>query len=233
MYTRTVNGKEIELRVSGKLYKDALVMFDRETGTLWTQVDGTALRGPLAGHRLVEVPAMQTTWKVWKGLHPDTLVLRKPASVRGSPYADYFSDPNRRGLSGTRGDQRLEGKTLVLGLHSGQDAVAVPIAVLEKQPLLEISLAGERLVLFYSRENRTAAVFRAAVDGRPLTFRLQTSGRRTFLKDQETHSEWSPLEGRALQGHLKDKRLEPVAYMLSYWYAWSAYRPHTRIILQP
>ena len=38
MYTRLVDGKELELRVSGKLYKDALVMVDRETGTLWTQV---------------------------------------------------------------------------------------------------------------------------------------------------------------------------------------------------
>ncbi len=230
MYTRQADGKELELRVSGKLYKDALVMFDRETGTLWTQVDGRALRGPLAGRRLVEVPAMQTTWKVWKKLHPNTLVLRKPKGVRGSHYGDYFADPNRRGLFGTRGDSRLEGKTLVLGIHSGEDAVAVPMDALKKKTLLETALAGEQLVIVYSDEHKTAAVFRARIEGRALSFRLRSRGKETVLEDTETHSLWLPMEGRAVQGPLTGKRLEPVPYMQSYWYAWSAYRPKTRVL---
>lgn len=230
MYTRQADGKELELRVSGKLYKDALVMFDRETGTLWTQVDGRALRGPLAGRRLVEVPAMQTTWKVWKKLHPDTLVLRKPKGLRGSRYDDYFADPNRRGLFGTRGDSRLKGKTLVLGIHSGEDAVAIPVDALKKKPLLETGLAGEQLVIVYSNEHKTTAVFRARVEGRALSFRLRSKGKEAFLEDAETHSMWLPLEGRAVEGPLKGKKLEAVPYMHSYWYAWSAYRPKTRVV---
>ncbi len=230
MYTREVNGKVLELRVSGKLYKDALVMFDRETGTLWTQVDGSALRGLLAGHRLAEVPAMQTTWKVWKQLHPDTLVLRKPADIRGTHYADYFADLERRGLSGTHGDARLDGKTLIIGLHSGEDAVAIPLAALRKRQLLEAELAGEPLVIFYSRAQETAAVFRAKAGGRRLSFRVQLDGKQTVLEDAETGSEWSPLEGRATAGPLKETRLEPVPYQQSYWYAWSAYRPRTRMV---
>ncbi len=230
MYTREVNGKEIELRVSGKLYKDALVMMDRETGTLWTQVDGSALRGPLSGHRLVEVPALQTTWKAWKKLHPDTLVLRKPASVRGSPYADYFGDPDRRGLSGTRGDKRLEGKALIVGLSAGDDAVAVPLSALEKRQVVEVQLAGEPVVVFYSLEEQTTAVFRAKVSGRRLTFRVRRQAKRSILEDVESGSQWSPLDGRAVAGPLKDVRLDPVAYLQSYWYAWSAYRPRTRMV---
>ena len=230
VYTREVNGKEIELRVSGKLYKDALVMYERETGTLWTQVDGSALRGPLAGHRLVEVRAMQTTWKVWKGLHPDTIVLRKPAAIRGSPYEGYFNAPERRGLSGTRGDPRLPGKTIIIGVHAGDDAVAMPVSVLEKKLLVEIEPAGQPLVVVYSREEKTAAVFRAAVNGRRLSFRIRKQGRRTSLEDAETGSQWSALEGRAIAGPLKDTRLERVPYLQSYWYAWSAYRPQTRIV---
>ncbi len=205
-------------------------MFDRETGTLWTQVDGRALRGPLAGRRLVEVPAMQTTWKVWKELHPNTLVLRKPETVRRSHYEDYFADPNRRGLFGTRGDSRLDGKTLVLGLHSGEDAVAIPVDALKKKLLLETGLARERLVIVYSGEHKTAAVFRARVDGRPLSFRLRSKGKEVFLEDAETHSLWLALEGRAVQGPLVGKKLELVPYVQSYWYAWSAYRPKTRVL---
>lgn len=216
--------------MSGKLYKDALVMYDRETGTLWTQLDGQALRGPLAGNRLVAVPAMQTTWRVWKRLHPNTLVLRKPATMRGSPYDDYFADSNRRGLFGTRGDPRLEGKTLVLGIHSGEEAIAIPLATLEKKLLFEITLAGQPIVVSYSRANQTPAVFRARIDDRTLSFHFVTKAKETFLEDAETHSLWLPLEGRAVQGPLAGKTLEPVPYMRSYWYAWSAYRPKTRLV---
>ncbi len=230
MYTRVVDGKEIELHVSGKLYKDALVMFDRETGTLWTQVDGKALRGPLAGHHLAEIPAVQTTWKVWKTLHPDTLLLRKPMTVRGSPYEDYVASPERRGLSGTRGDKRLPGKTLIVGVHAGKDAVAIPLPALEKRQLVEVELAGEPLVVFYSRKDETATVFRRTLDERRLSFRLHKRGNQTFLEDAETGSAWSPLEGRAVEGPLQGKRLEAIPYLRSYWYAWSAYRPQTRIV---
>jgi len=230
VYTRKVDGKEIELRVSGKLYKDALVMFDRETGTLWTQVDGSALRGPLKGRQLTEVPALQTTWKTWKTLHPDTLVLVKPAAIRGSPYADYFRDPERRGLSQTRGDARLPGKTIIVGIHAGDDAVAIPLSVLEKRLLVKVDLAGRPVMVLYSRREDTAAAFQAMVNGRELSFRLRKEEKQSILEDAETSSRWSALEGRAIAGPLQGTRLEPVPYLRSYWYAWSAYRPQTRIL---
>ncbi len=230
MYTRDVDGKELELRVSGKLYKDALVMFDRETGTLWTQVDGKALRGPLTGHRLVELPAMQTMWSIWKKLHPDTLVLSKPRAIRGSPYESYFANPERRGLSGTRGDPRLPGKTLIIGVHAGDDAVAIPLDRLEKKQLIEVALADRPVVVVYWRKERTVAVFRASVTDRRLSFNLRRQASQVFLEDAETHSLWSPLDGHAVAGPLKDAQLESVAYLRSYWYAWSAYRPQTRIV---
>jgi hypothetical protein len=230
VYTRVVDGKEIELRVSGKLYKDALAMFDRETGTLWAQVNGAALRGPLQGRQLTEVPAIQTTWKTWKTLHPETLALVKPAAIRGSPYEDYARDPERRGLSQTRGDPRLPGKTIIIGLHAGDDAVAIPLSVLEKRLIVEADLAGRPVMVFYSRREDTAAAFRATVNGRELSFRLRKQEEQSILEDAETNSQWSALEGRAVAGPLQGTRLEPVPYLRSYWYAWSAYRPQTRII---
>lgn len=230
MYTRTVEEKVIELAVSGKLYKDALVMYDRETGTLWTQVDGSALRGPLEGRRLELFPARQTTWGVWKRLHPATVALDKPAGVRGSPYADYFTDPDRRGLFGTRGSEKLEGKAMVVGVHAGKDAVAVPVAGLEKKPVAHFELNGEPVVVYYGRQEKTAAAYRAKFDGRVLRFRVVTRDGREWLEDEQTGSRWDPLTGRAVAGTLKDRQLASLAYLHSYWYAWSAYQRETRIV---
>lgn len=230
MYTPEVNGKELELRVSGKLYKDALVMFDRQTGTLWTQVDGKALRGPFAGSRLMEVPALQTTWKAWKKLHSDTLVLRKPGPLHRSDYDDYFRDPSKRGLFGTRGDERLGGKDKVVGIHEAGEAVAIPQPLLEKKTVVQFSLAGKPMVVMYAPGEETPAVYRAVAEGRTLSFRARKGGGQTVIEDIETGSVWSPLEGKAVIGPLEGKQLERVPYLHSFWYAWSAYRPETRVI---
>lgn len=230
MYTREVKGKELELAVSGKLYKDALVMFDRETGTLWTQVDGKALRGPLLGSSLTEVPAVQTTWKAWKKLHPDTLVLRRPASVRGSHYEGYFQDPAKRGLFGTRGDERLGGKDKIVGVHDGNDAVAVPESLLRKKTVVPFLLAGKAVVVMYASDVETPGVYRPVVEGKSLSFRVRTIGGEVLIQDAETGSTWSPLDGKAISGPLSGKGLTRVPYLHSFWYAWSAYRPETRVI---
>lgn len=230
MYTREINGKELDLAVSGKLYKDALVMFDRETGTLWTQVDGKALRGSLVGSRLTELPAVQTTWKAWKKLHPDTLVLQKPDSLRGSGYEGYFQDPSKRGLFGTRGDERLGGKDMIVGVHEGGDAVAVPQAVLKKKTVIQFTLAGKPVVVMYASGEETPAVYRAVAEGRTLSFRARNRSGQTVVEDVETGSVWSPLEGTTSDGPLAGKKLKRVAYLYSFWYAWSAYRPGTRVI---
>ena len=42
-----MNGKELTFMVSGMLWRDSLVMQDRETETLWSHVTGEAIRGPL------------------------------------------------------------------------------------------------------------------------------------------------------------------------------------------
>ena len=48
--------------VSGKLIMNGLVMYDRETGTLWSQVIGQGVDGELKGVELTTIPALQTTW---------------------------------------------------------------------------------------------------------------------------------------------------------------------------
>ena len=50
-------------------------MIDRETGTVWTHLDGKAVQGPLQGARMEMIPMPQMTWADWVVLHPETMVL--------------------------------------------------------------------------------------------------------------------------------------------------------------
>ena len=233
VYTRTVEGEELNFGVSGKLYKDALVMFDRETNSLWTQVDGSVLRGELEGRQLTRVPALQTSWKQWKKLHPDTLVLKKAARERkekGSFYADYHANPGMMGINDTQNpDSRLPGKSLVVTVRDGNDALAVPVEKLEKKPLHQTEVAGTPLAVVFDRNSETARVFDRRVEGRTLSFEVGRRRGEIHLRDAETGTLWSGLTGKAVKGELAGKELKAVPHMVNYWFAWAAYNPRTRV----
>ena len=129
------------------LWRDALIMYDRSTQSLWSQINGTAVAGPMKGRRLDEVPSELTTWGEWKRRHPDTLVLSKPP-LSGSPYDDYFADPQRIGVGGSANpDPRLPGKELVIGLERNGRFAAIPLSLVEKRGVVEAEALGIPLVI--------------------------------------------------------------------------------------
>lgn len=230
MYARTVEGKPLTLEASGALYKDALVLSDRETRTLWTQVDGSGMRGPLADKKLPPLPSTQTTWGEWKRQHPDTLVLRKPQDIRRSPYANYFADPHQFGVSGRQDpDKRLPGKALVVGLRQGRDALAVPIEKLAEKRLFETQLGGEPILVVYDERRKTARVYRRQVAGQVLSFKVADRKPDLILRDRQGGTRWDALNGKALDGPLTGSSLEPLPHLVSFWWSWVAYSPQTRL----
>jgi hypothetical protein len=150
---RLVGGEPAMFGVSGLLYRWNLVLYDRGTGSLWSQLLATAISGPRTGDDLSLSPSEITSWGTWRERHPETTVLRPPpesGTVDGSgarpyprnPYAGY--DASREvgvpdgaiGSTGTGSEtaRRAKGpggdlhpKTQVLGLTAGDEAVAYPL----------------------------------------------------------------------------------------------------------
>lgn len=76
MYDRRFGDRELTFEASGALQDASLVMRDRETDSWWSIVTSTAIGGPMAGARLVELPyGERTTWGDWVARHPTSLVL--------------------------------------------------------------------------------------------------------------------------------------------------------------
>ena len=81
VYERVWEGQTLTLGVQGALYKGAQTWWDHETGSIWSQVFGEALEGPLDGARLKPVVASLTPWGSWLEQHPTTLVLKQRLSL--------------------------------------------------------------------------------------------------------------------------------------------------------
>ena len=109
------------------LIMNNVVMYDRETDTLWSQFLAEAVKGPLAGTKLTLIPSQLISWGGWKEEHPDTLALDigRPAM---DPYIDYYFEGRSGVLGNKHNDPRLHPKALVVGVvgESSQKAYAVP-----------------------------------------------------------------------------------------------------------
>ncbi len=230
MYARRVEGETLSLGVSGSLWKDALIMFDRGTGSLWTQVTGEALQGPLEGRRLRTIPSVMTTWKRWREEHPDTLVLvRGEDDVRSERYVEYHASDEEMGIFGTKNpDARLGGKRPVLGVRPRALGKNGSIAyVLDRFAVLNDAIAGWPVVVAADAgPPASGGIYLRTLRGEVLTFTSEGSPPRRAV-DAGTGSVWNLLEGVAIEGPLQGTRLEAVPSVTAYWFAWAAFHPQS------
>ena len=226
--------------MSGKLIMNALVMYDHETDSLWSHFTGAAITGPFAGTKLEIVPALQTTWKRWKELHPDSPVLafRSPTleqpggllEFQYDPYGNYYAT-SLTAFGEVRSDDRLYRKEFVLGLLINEEAKAYAFGDLNEQPVVNDSFAGTDLVVTFDPESATGGTFSRDVAGRTLTFQ-PTDSSSPLMVDNETGSSWLLLTGESIDGELIGTQLEPIPSNYSFWFAWKDWHPSTQLFLR-
>ena len=226
MYARQVEGRTLTFGVSGMLLRDSLVMYDRETDTLWTQVDGLGIRGALNGRALQAVPAVHTTWKAWKALYPQSRVLQK-RSGRGSAYESYNRNPGELGILRRRNaDPRLDGKTRILGVRQDGAETVFPVDEVRDVRLVETTVGDLAVLLAAASDDSPVQVYDRRVGARVLTFRFTDEG---ALRDNETATTWRLADGVALNGPLAGRRLTRVAAHSAFWFAWQGFFPRSAV----
>ena len=231
MYGREIDGKLHTFGVSGKLIMNALVMYDHQTDSLWSQFLGQAVKGPLEGTRLDFIPVTQTLWSQWIELHPDTLVLDKGEGYRSDPYDSYYASGSPGIIGEALTDSRLQRKEYVVGVAVREKAKAYPFRLLSQRPVINDSFEGQELLVFFDPSTDTALVYDRTLDGQTLTFRLSqgSPGTQAILADEETGSKWLAFIGQATEGPLKGKTLQRVTSHYSFWFAWNDWHPDTEL----
>ena len=165
VYARTLGGKTYTFQVSGKLWRNSLIMQDRETGSWLSHVTGRAIDGKAKGAQLEKLEAVETTWGRWYAAHPETAVLEKSEEARASHYQGYFDDPKRMGLFRAQWlNEKMPGKTLVYGAAVGPHAVAVTDAAVAGGKPVQVDLGGTQVVFFQGGDGGVRA-FIAGADG--------------------------------------------------------------------
>ena len=210
---------------------NALVMYDHETASLWSQFLGQAVKGELVSTKLEFVPALMTDWATWVELHPETRALDKGGPVTYDPYSSYYSR-NSAGVLGEKvKDDRLPIKEFVIGLEQDGEARAYPYRLLDETPVINDTFQEVPIVVALDPESGTGLVFYREVEGQILTFDVadgQAQGPLVMV-DRETGSQWMALTGEAVEGPLIGAKLERFRSHRSFWFAWKDYYPYTQV----
>jgi hypothetical protein len=245
-YDRRLGDRILDFGTSGALYQSALVMYDRQTESLWSHFTGESIVGSLAGEQLDLITVQTVAWGDWLAAHPDGTVLA-PDSTGGTygdnPYPGYENrdGPLSPAFLQEAVDDRLPEKDRVLGVRDGDEAIAIELSRLQTERIIELDLGGEPVVAWLipglaspldggqvalGNDIGSTGAFRpVAEDGTSLTFEATEEG----FTDAETGSTWNVF-GEAVAGPLSGERLEAVEHVDTFWFAWASYQPETSIL---
>jgi hypothetical protein len=243
-YERRVGDTILDFGTSGSLYRSALVMFDRQSESLWTHFTGQAVTGHLAGQTLSSIPVSTVAWSDFLTAHPGALVLSRDTGhdreYGRNPYVGYDEPDSNPFALRDKPDGRLPPKARVIGIGTGEHTAVVQTQLLVERRVLSTRLGDDRIVIFWKpglnsaldsgqiaegRDVGASGVFLAEIGGRALTFAAEGDQ----FRDRQTDSTWD-IFGRALSGPLAGSELRPVPHVDTFWFAWAAYRPDAELL---
>ncbi|EMA52232.1 DUF3179 domain-containing protein [Halococcus salifodinae] len=231
---RRVDNEETVFGVSGFLWNSDLVMYDRATDSLWSQIMATAIRGPKTGESLSLVPSTLTAWSAWREAHPETEVLLPPptsGSVGNARPRDYTRDPyagygesHRIGIGGEEFEGKLHPKADVIGIAHDGMARAYPFDTITNEGVINDRVGGLPVVVTTDPGDALVA-YERRVDGDVLSF--EPAGADAIRADG---SRWRRATGEAVDGPHEGTQLSRANDASPmFFFAWRDFNPETEV----
>jgi hypothetical protein len=245
-FKRTFDGEVLDFGTTGRLRYSNLIMYDRQTETWWQQATGDAIAGEYTGAQLEFYPASMISWADFKALHPNGKVLSRdtghPRDYGRNPYFGYDDINQTPFLYNGETPDQLPPMARVLTVDLEGKAVAYPYDILSQANIINDTVGGKAIVIFWTkgtasaldtnnipegRDVGAAVSYSRLLEGQTLTFKF-TDGK---ILDEQTNSEWNIL-GQAISGKMKGKQLTQVVSINHFWFSWAAFKPETMIYQQ-
>ncbi|MEO8505596.1 MAG: DUF3179 domain-containing protein [Acidobacteriota bacterium] len=230
LFAGEVGGRRLTFGTSGLLYRSNKLMVDRATHTLWHNLTGEAVLGPLAERpeRLRMLPLTATTWGDWRRRHPETTVLipdRLVERALGFEYRPGAGGERRRGVRFPVGGSstRLPESAEIYGLRNGAAAKAYLVSALVATGVVNDQIADLTLVVLADGASGAIRAYRRARH----VFALDLNRRLLDERGEVWQMEESVLTGP------DHEHLERLPGTLAFWRGWFGFFPHTDVYGQP
>jgi hypothetical protein len=242
-YDRRLGDRILDFGTSGELFNSSLVMYDRQTESLWTHFDSRAVVGHLAGETLDTFSVQVTSWEQFRDANPDGIVLSLDTgfgrSYGRNPYFGYDTPDETPFLFDGTADPRLDPKQRVIAVRDdAEPAVVVPLLAAFEAGAFAFEAHGRELVAIVDPgvsspldagtvdegfDQGAAAVYVNELDGVPLDLARTERG----FVDAVSGLTFDVF-GVATDG--SGVRLESVEHLDTFWFAIAAFEPEAEII---
>jgi len=167
-FDRRHAGQVLEFGVSSMLHNSDLIMYDRQTESLWQQITGGSFAGKSRGNQLKSLPLAVVEWKTWSQQNPGAEVLTvaniKTDRYMKDAYGDY-AESDRLYMPVSATDARLHPKRVIYAMEIGEQAFAIDSEWLAKQGKWLNDFNDQALVVTYRSDGHVSA----SLDGNPVT----------------------------------------------------------------
>ena len=243
VFKRTLKGRTLTFGVTGFLRNSGLIMYDRQTETMWQQFTGRALVGELAGLQLEQIPSQLISFGQFTQTNKNSRVLSRQTGYR-RPYGEnpYLGYDDASGLP-----VMFEGRVLaalppmekVIAVNIDGLPVAYPCFLTSSKRVINDEICDRPIVVFHndgavsaldrqwirnSRHTGSTAVFSRILGKHRLTFAYDGK----YFIDMQTRSVWT-ITGKAINGPLTGRQLTPVNHKNCFAFAWLVFNPKTQI----
>lgn len=221
-WNRNVDGEETTFGVSGLLYNTNLIPYDRATNSNWSQILNESVNGALEGEKADLIMLVETDWKSWKSLYPNTKVVSVNTGFSRtygtSPYGDYKTNNDRFIFPVTK-DNRLPLKERVHAIVDDADSKVYRFGDFETGRIVMDSFKGknymvvgnENFIVSFELEGENALEYEYVYDG--------TSD--VIVRDGEGNG--LNIFGEAVSGPKQGERLKPASSFMGFWFSIPAF----------
>lgn len=155
VFDRNIEGKLRSFGVSGLLYQSDVLMYDRETNSLWSQLAMKSISGRSVNSTLKWLPSQHLTWKAWKTKYPNSKVLSLDTgynrNYNASPYSSYInSDDVMFPVPKNRDD--LSNKAWVVGVIIDGVAKAYDVSKLPNKKEIKDKIGKTDIIIKYDKK---------------------------------------------------------------------------------
>jgi hypothetical protein len=230
-WNRVVNGRETTFGVSGLLFNSNVIPYDRETGSHWSQMKQRCINGEYYKQKIETFPVIETNWKTWKKLYPNSEVL----SFETGYNRDYSQYPyfNYKESEEVMFDVEFDNDTYfqkerLFGIIQKDDAKVYDFNLFKNGiTVITDSVFGKNIAVIGSMQDNFIIAFETTLGGATLHLQPAVSALPAIVTD--ANGNLFDVFGYCVEGNLKGTQLNAVDGFVAYWFAWAAFYPDVEL----
>lgn len=215
--------------VSGLLYNANLIMYDRATESNWSQLGLKCINGELINGVPTSVSVVETNWKTWKDMYPQTKVLSLNTGFSRNygfyPYGSYNTNNEYFIFPVSPKNNTLPSKERVYAIIDDDISKVYRFSDFVRGKVVKEIFNGKQYMIV--GDDTVICSFQLNADQENLNFEYAFSNGEVFFKDDEGNK-WS-IFGVALEGPRVGEILTKSKSVVSYWFAIAAFYPNPEI----